>query len=144
MLGNLLIPDVVLQLGLAGLLGLLLGTERAIRHKVASLRTFSMISIGSCLFTILSVQAAQGAVGSAHDLTRVAAGIVTGIGFVGGGVIFKSQDRIEGVSTASMIWLNAAIGMACGFFQISLAIWAFVVSVFFILLSKTIHEVLGY
>ena len=123
------IPVEAKQLFVAGLLGLIIGLEREKRGKPASLKTFSMISVGSCLFTILSVQAAGGAHGSPYDMTRIAAQIVTGVGFLGAGVIFKTQDRIEGVTTAALIWLTAAIGMTCGFNRMNLVIWAFVVGV---------------
>jgi len=103
------IPQIVL----AAVLGLLMGVERAWHHKVASLRTFSMISVGACIFSMLSMSG-SGMDGS-HDPTRMAAQIVTGVGFLGGGVIFKTPNRVEGITTAAMIWLVAAIGTCCGF-----------------------------
>ena len=117
------------ELLLAAALGFVIGVERAFRGKPASMRTFSVISVGSCLYTILSVEAAGGAHALPHDVTRIAAQIVTGVGFLGGGVIFKTSDRIEGITTGALIWLTAAIGMACGFNQIDLVIWSFVIGV---------------
>jgi putative Mg2+ transporter-C (MgtC) family protein len=134
-----LIPRAAYQVGLAALLGLLIGAERAWRKKVASLRTFSMMSVGSCIFTLLSVEA-SGA--EKHDITRIAAQVVTGVGFIGGGVIFKSTDRIEGVTTAAMLWLAVAIGMACGFNQIEMAIWSFIAWAFINLVSSTLHRMI--
>lgn len=137
------LPDYVQQLLLAALLGLSLGTERAYRRKAASVRTFSMICAGSCLFSLLSVQVAGHPLEGQYDPTRVAAGIVTGIGFVGGGVIFLSDRRVQGISTASMIWLAAGIGMACGFNRIDVALWSFVVYWFIIVASVVLHKMFG-
>jgi putative Mg2+ transporter-C (MgtC) family protein len=114
------------RIALAALLGLLMGLERAWHHKVASLRTFSMISVGACIFGILSV---DGGGAHNHDTTRIAAQIVAGIGFLGGGVIFKTSSRVEGITTAAMIWLVAAIGTSCGFGQpylatVTVVIWS--------------------
>lgn len=119
------VPAVAKQLGLAALIGFVIGLERALRGKVASMRTFSTICSGSCLFTILSIYATSGTTDpSNHDVTRIAAQIVTGIGFLGGGVIFKTTDRIEGITTGALIWLTSALGMACGFNQIAIVFWS--------------------
>jgi putative Mg2+ transporter-C (MgtC) family protein len=112
------------RVALAALLGLLMGVERAWHHKVASLRTFSMISVGACLFSMISV---EGAGNGQHDQTRIAAQIVAGVGFLGGGVIFKTASRVEGITTAAMIWLVAAIGTCCGFGQPYLACTAAII-----------------
>lgn len=130
------------QLFLSALVGFVIGVERAWRGKPASMRTFSVISTGSCLFTILSIEAAGGAQALPHDVTRVAAQIVTGIGFLGGGVIFKTSDRIEGITTGALIWLTSAIGMACGFNQISLVGWACFIGIVFHGLSSLVHSLL--
>lgn len=131
------VPAFAKQLGFACLCGLLFGIERAFRQKVASLRTFAIISTGSCLFSILSVKVAGTSLtGQPYDVTRIAAQIVTGIGFVGGGVIFKHKGSVAGITTAAMIWMTAAIGMAIGFNQITLASWA--VAIYLLLLSVSI------
>ena len=129
------------QLVLAATLGFVVGVERALRGKPASMRTFSVISVGSCLFTILSVEAAGGAHTLPHDVTRIAAQVVTGVGFLGGGVIFKTTDRIEGITTGALIWLTAAIGMACGFNQIDLVVWAFLIGMTVQVLSTFCHGI---
>ncbi|MFN8392137.1 MAG: MgtC/SapB family protein [Bdellovibrionota bacterium] len=127
------------EMVLAAVLGFLIGVERALRGKPASMRTFSVICVGSCLFTILSVEAAGGAHALPHDVTRVAAQIVTGVGFLGGGVIFKTSDRIEGITTGALIWLTAAIGMACGFNQIDMVLWAFAIGMIAQFMSSVMH-----
>lgn len=140
---SIFVPAEAKQVLLASFLGLLIGLERAWRHKVASLRTFSMISAGSCIFTVLSV-AAQPGTGTHYDVTRIAAQVVAGVGFLGGGVIFKTASRIEGITTAAMIWLTAAIGMACGFDQGRLAVWAFVIWYLLNVLSISLHRFIDF
>jgi putative Mg2+ transporter-C (MgtC) family protein len=102
--------DAILRLALAAALGGVIGLEREYHHKPAGLRTNMLIALGSALFSILSVQLGAGA-GSPD---RVAAQIVTGIGFLGAGAILRSGENIHGLTTAATIWVNAAIGMAAG------------------------------
>ncbi|KQT16967.1 magnesium transporter MgtC [Chryseobacterium sp. Leaf404] len=89
-------------------LGLCIGTEREYRNKSAGLRTFILVCFGSCLFTILSIKI------GINDPDRLAANIITGIGFLGAGVIFKGDNKIDGITTATTIWATASIGMAVG------------------------------
>jgi putative Mg2+ transporter-C (MgtC) family protein len=110
--------DVVWRLLLAAALGAAIGLEREYRQKPAGLRTNILIAIGSCLFTILSVSLTAGA----PDQSRVAGQIVTGIGFLGGGAILRNRDTVHGMTTAATIWVNAAIGIACGTGQNALAL----------------------
>ncbi|WP_354330040.1 MgtC/SapB family protein [Pedobacter sp. CG_S7] len=93
---------------LAILLCGLIGAEREFRSKQAGLKTLIMMGLGSTLFTILSIKIGMGS----HD--RIASNIVTGIGFLGAGVIFKDDNQVKGLTTASVIWIVAAIGMAIG------------------------------
>lgn len=86
----------------------IIGAEREYRSKSAGLKTMIMIGLGSALFTVLSLKLDT----TSHD--RIAANIVTGIGFLGAGVIFKEENRIKGLTTACVIWIVAAIGMAVG------------------------------
>ena len=102
--------DAILRLALAAALGGAIGLEREYHHKPAGLRTNMLIALGSALFSILSVQLGAGA-GSPD---RVAAQVVTGIGFLGAGAILRSGENIHGLTTAATIWVNAAIGMAAG------------------------------
>jgi len=121
--------SVLMKLTVATVCGALLGLEREYADKPAGLRTNIFICVGSALFTLASIIAWQTLTGSSppSDPMRVAAQIVTGVGFLGAGVIFKSEERITGITTASTIWFVAAIGMviAIGFpllgFLISLA-----------------------
>jgi putative Mg2+ transporter-C (MgtC) family protein len=93
---------------MATLLCGLIGAEREFRSKQAGLKTMIMIGLGSTLFTILSIKIGL----SSHD--RIASNIVTGIGFLGAGVIFKEDNQVKGLTTACVIWIVAAIGMAIG------------------------------
>jgi putative Mg2+ transporter-C (MgtC) family protein len=99
-----------LRLLLAAGLGAAIGLEREYRRKPAGLRTNILIAVGSALFTITSIQLS--AIGGTPD--RIAAGIVTGMGFLGGGAILRSGISVKGMTTAATIWVNAAIGMAAG------------------------------
>ncbi len=89
-------------------LGGLIGAEREYRSKSAGLRTMILVCTGSCLFTILSL-----AIGVANP-DRIAANIITGIGFLGAGVIFKDNNNVNGITTATAIWMVAALGMSIG------------------------------
>lgn len=89
--------------------GTLIGLEREYRGKSAGVRTFALISVGSTIFTILSEK-----MGVSSSPDRIAANIVTGIGFLGAGIIYKMEDRVKGLTTATIIWVTAALGMAIG------------------------------
>jgi putative Mg2+ transporter-C (MgtC) family protein len=99
------------RLLLAVALGAAIGLEREIRRKPAGLRTNTLIALGSALFTVVSVSLSARSDGSAD---RIAAQVVTGIGFLGAGAIIRSGGDVHGMTTAATIWVNAAIGMAVG------------------------------
>ena len=95
----------------AAIFGLLIGMERRGGHTGAGMRTFSLICMGSALFTVLSAQG----FGPGTDPSRLAAQIVTGIGFIGAGVIWRQREEaIHGITTAAAIWVSAAVGIAVG------------------------------
>jgi putative Mg2+ transporter-C (MgtC) family protein len=104
-----LIPEIeILRLALAAAIGGIIGAEREYRNKSAGFRTLILICIGSCLFTILSAEIGK------DSSDRIASNIVTGIGFLGAGVIFKSGNNVSGLTTAASVWVTAALGMAVG------------------------------
>jgi putative Mg2+ transporter-C (MgtC) family protein len=111
------ITDVFLRLALAAGLGGAIGLEREYRQKPAGLRTNMLIALGSALFSILSIE--LGASASSPD--RIAAQVVSGIGFLGAGAILRSGENVHGLTTAATIWVNAAIGMAAGLGAYSVA-----------------------
>ncbi len=103
------LTTLLLRLTLAIIIGGIIGAEREYRNKSAGFRTMIMISLGACLFTIFSEY-----IGSPNNIDRIASNIVTGIGFLGAGIIFKTDDKVKGLTTAVTIWLVAALGMGIG------------------------------
>jgi len=113
------VRTVALRLGLAFLLGSVLGLERELRGQNAGLRTHLLVSLGSCLFTLASIYAALPLntgipEGAEADITRIASQVVVGIGFLGGGAILRHGTTVRGLTTAANLWLTASIGMAAG------------------------------
>lgn len=104
-----LYSDDLTKLIVAIVLGGVIGIERELRDKAAGFRTMIFICVGSTLFTILSIK-----LSGQHDAARIAAQIVTGVGFLGAGAILHNKRRVVGLTTASAIWLMAAIGVAVG------------------------------
>jgi putative Mg2+ transporter-C (MgtC) family protein len=113
--------ELIKRLCLSAALGAVLGFEREWRQKYAGLRTNILIALGSTLFTLMSIDLSAS---SGGDATRVAAQIVTGIGFLGAGAIMRTGSDIRGLTTAAMIWVNAAIGVAVGGGEYHLALIA--------------------
>jgi putative Mg2+ transporter-C (MgtC) family protein len=105
----------LLHVLLAAVCGLIIGAEREMHGSQAGLRTYSLVSIGSCLFGIISIHANDGHLHAQFDNTRIAAQIVSGIGFLGAGIIFKEKNRVLGITTAASIWVTASIGLAISY-----------------------------
>ena len=101
--------ELIIQFLLATLWGGIIGAEREYRSKSAGFRTMIMISLGACFFTIISKW-----IGAPNNPDRIASNIVSGIGFLGAGVIFRGDNRINGITTAATIWVVAAVGMGIG------------------------------
>ena len=127
-----------LELGLAFVLSAAIGFERELRRKSAGLRTYTVVGTSAALFLLISKYGftdvlAKGAI--VLDPSRVAAQIVTGIGFIGAGIIFVQGNRVKGLTTAATVWLVTAVGMACaaGLPWLALAVTAayFVVALVF-------------
>src|SRR5262245_36661392 len=114
-----LLVRALLRLGIATLLGGVLGYQRQRQGKAAGLRTHMLVTLGAALFVLIS----EGTGGTSADLSRVIQGVVTGIGFLGAGAILKlSQEReVHGLTTAAGIWMATAIGMAVGVGRLELA-----------------------
>ncbi len=110
--------DALIRVGIAALLGAVLGFEREIHDKPAGLRTHILVTEGAALFMVgsllLTKEFSPGPTAISLDPTRVASTIVTGIGFLGGGVILQARDRVKGITTAAAIWVAAAIGVLVG------------------------------
>ena len=125
----------MLRLLVALILGAVVGLERERQERAAGLRTVTMVSLGSCLFTIV------GAYGFPNtDPSRVAAQIVTGIGFLGAGTIFLRKDLVRGLTTAATIWAVAAIGMAAGTSQYTVALFTTLLILSVLMVLKPIEK----
>ncbi|WP_247232155.1 MgtC/SapB family protein [Telluribacter sp. SYSU D00476] len=111
-------PEDLLRLLLAFVIGAVVGLEREYRSKSAGLRTMILISLGSTLFTLLSIKVSL-------DAGRIAANVITGIGFIGGGIIFREHNQVVGLTTAAAVWVTAAMGMAIGAGYYEMAFFTF-------------------
>ncbi|MCW1972416.1 UNVERIFIED_ORG: putative Mg2+ transporter-C (MgtC) family protein [Pantoea agglomerans] len=99
----------LLRVSAALILGALIGCERQLRQRMTGLRTNALVSTGACLFVLMT----QSVPGIASDATRVAAYVVSGIGFLGGGVIMRDGLNVRGLNTAATLWCTAAVGVLC-------------------------------
>ena len=118
---------LITRLVIAGLLGAAIGLEREIRAKEAGVRTHFIVALGSAIFMIISQ---FGFADKFHDVARVAAQVVSGIGFIGAGVIIFQKNAVRGVTTAAGLWVAAAIGMACGDGMYAVAVSATLLTLF--------------
>lgn len=126
------------------LLGFAIGLEREMTNKYAGLRTNILVCLGACLFTIISIYgfpevSVTGDELGTRDTARVAAQVVTGIGFIGGGTVLRHGATVFGLTTAATLWVSASIGMACGAGMYGLAIVATVLSIL-VLVSVRLFE----
>jgi putative Mg2+ transporter-C (MgtC) family protein len=130
--------DELIKMLLSLLAGALLGIEREYKFKSAGIRTIAMISVGSTLFTLMSLQ-----IGGHNSPDRIASNILTGIGFIGAGVIFKNELSVSGLTTAATIWVSAAIGMAIGNGYFELAFITLAISLGVLLVLRIVQEKLN-
>jgi putative Mg2+ transporter-C (MgtC) family protein len=114
-------PELV-KLLVSVLVGALIGIEREFRDKAAGFRTLMFISLGTTVFTMLSAKYGGG------DPSRIAAGLVTGIGFIGTGVIIHTRGQVVGLTTAAIVWLTASLGMCIGLGLYELVAYAFTIA----------------
>ena len=129
--------ELIQRLLLAAFLGGLIGLEREWRNKDAGLRTNILIAIGSAVFTLMSIELTDARTG---DTSRVAAQIVTGIGFLGAGAIMRTDAGIHGLTTAATIWVNAAVGVAAGGGESHLAVITTVITLAVLLVLQPIEK----
>ncbi|MBI69528.1 MAG: magnesium transporter MgtC [Phycisphaerae bacterium] len=143
--------EIIIRLVLAAVLGALIGLDRRLHSKPAGLRTMSLVSLGAATFTLVGISAmlqlvtAEQEAGLTQmlrlDTSRVIAGIVGGIGFLGAGAIIQSRGRVQGMTTASGIWMTAAIGVAVGLGQYTLAFCATLLAfIILVLLRRSVEE----
>lgn len=109
----------IFRLACALLAGIIIGTQRELKQRQAGLTTNSLVSVGACIFILISESVIMGAMASGgpvnNDNLRVLSQVVTGIGFLGAGVIMKDGLTIHGLSSAATIWCSAAVGCLCGY-----------------------------
>ncbi|MEI8390342.1 MAG: MgtC/SapB family protein [bacterium] len=126
-------PEILIKISISLILGLIIGLEREMTNKTAGLRTHILICLGSTMFTILSLhgftsEVIQNGVRIVNDPARIAAQILTGIGFIGGGAVLHYGANVYGLTTAATIWVTASLGMAVGVGSYELAIITTVVT----------------
>ena len=131
------IGDILIKLGLALLVGTVIGAEREYKNKSAGLRTLILICLGSTLFTMIS-----GSLGAESETGRIASNIVTGIGFLGAGAIMREGLTVSGLTTASSIWVTAALGMAVGAGEYYLSIFGTLIVISVLTLFGFVQPVL--
>jgi putative Mg2+ transporter-C (MgtC) family protein len=134
-MASMLTPEILESLLVAIALGAVVGIERETAHRPAGLRTHMLVSLGSCLFTIMSTSFGS-------QPAQVASGIVAGIGFIGAGTIWAERDKVKGITTAASLWATGAIGLASGLGDFLLAATVTFL-VFLILASKFLLWRLG-
>lgn len=143
-------PELHLQLFarllLASLLGGLIGLEREVHGRPAGFRTHLLVSLGSCLFCLTSIEIYQiygnfgGVIPVGVDPGRIAAQVVTGIGFLGAGAIIRERASIRGLTTAACLWVAAGLGIACGLGLFQMAIAVTVIALINLLLLKQVEK----
>lgn len=137
------LEEVVLRLGAALLVGALLGLNRELKDKPAGLKTHSLVSLGAAMLTLVGISfTASSIVLSGDPISRVVQGIITGIGFLGGGVILRDDSRhtVYGLTTAATIWLAACLGIACGAGQWGIALVATVAVLIVLLVGEPVER----
>ena len=126
--------DSVLKIAMATILGYVIGVERELHGKVVGTRTISLIAIGTALYVLMSPSIFGG------DNSRIIAQVVSGIGFLGAGIIFKTGDTVKGLTTAATVWCAAAIGCLCGYGMYAEAVVGTIAVMTVNLLFKHIHK----
>lgn len=135
-------PVMLFKIVISALCGFVIGFERGKRQKPAGYRTIVLITTGSCLFTIISQQIPQILGFQLTDQTRIAAQIITGIGFLGAGTIIQSQGNVVGLTSAAVIWVMSAVGMLTGFGFPIIAIIITIIVLLFLITSYKIESYL--
>ncbi len=130
------------RLVISAILGGLIGVEREMHDKPAGFRTHVLICMGATIFTLISVSIAGSSALGGVDISRIAAGVVTGIGFLAAGSVFVSKDKVKGLTTAADIWVLAAIGMGVGLGYYFLAVAATIISLIVLIVGRILDQYL--
>lgn len=134
--------EIFAQLVFAGVLGMALGAERRIlAEKSAGMRTYALVAIGATLFIAVSTLVTQEYIGLTNfDPLRVAANIVVGIGFLGGGIIIFREQRLSGLTTAAGIWVAGGIGIAVGFKMYAVAVFTMILTLLVFTAMRSLEQ----
>lgn len=133
--------DIITHLGVALLLGMIIGSERVLAHKTAGMRTYALVAMGSALFVLVSEEIVGRYLGlPGLNPTMIVSQIIVGVGFLGTGLIFTKENKLMGLTTATGLWVSAGIGMASGFGLYSLAMIATILTLFIFIVLWFIEE----
>lgn len=135
--------QAIIRLGAATIVGGAIGLNRELHDKPAGVRTHALVSLGAALATYISIEVTtEGQIADIGAVTRVIQGVLTGIGFLGAGVIFRedSGKRVKGLTTAASIWVVACLGMACGAGRMRTAIVAFAITIAVLVFGGPIEQ----
>jgi putative Mg2+ transporter-C (MgtC) family protein len=133
--------DFTVRLFAALLFGMIIGTERLWAHKTAGMRTYALVSMGSALFVIISIEMVKAYMGIVGlNPLMIVAQIVLGVGFLGTGLIFTKDSKLVGLTTASGLWVSSGIGMATGFGLYKIAIVSTILTLFVFIVLWLIEE----
>lgn len=135
---------ILFRISLAVILAFIPGIERELTGKFAGLRTHILVCVGACVFTLLSIygfkmHVAVDIVGT-NDPARIAAQVITGIGFIGAGTVMRHGSNVFGITTAATLWMCAAIGMSCGCGEYAIAIIASIATLFVLILIRRLEK----
>jgi putative Mg2+ transporter-C (MgtC) family protein len=142
---NLIFPNtdlaILAQLVLALVLGMVIGAERSIAGKTAGMRTYALVSLGSCLFVVISAVMTGAFLGVATlDPLRMASSVIVGVGFIGAGIIIFRGAELRGLTTAAGLWVAAGVGMAVGYKLYLIAVFATALTLFAFTVLWVIEE----
>lgn len=133
--------SLFLQLLLAAFLGAMIGLEREYQGKAAGLRTYTLVALGACLFTIVSAYGFSGVRGSqSFDPSRIASQVVVGVGFLGAGLIFLKGEAVYGLTTAAGLWISAALGVAVGAGLYSAAVFSAAIALVVLITLRALEK----
>lgn len=134
------LPEIVLRLACAMLVGLVIGAEREYTHRPAGMRTHILVALGACVVSVTGelIFHHYSPLGSTPDPARLSAQVIAGVGFLGAGTIMREGATVKGLTTAASVWAVACLGIACGFGYYALAVLGMV----FVLVTLTVFEVL--
>ncbi|KMY86158.1 Mg(2+) transport ATPase protein C [Candidatus Paraburkholderia calva] len=134
--------DAMLRMLCAVLVGCIIGVDHNLHGKPTGMKTLGLVSLGSCIATMCAVNFAAWPLPEEANVSRIVQGIVTGIGFLGAGVILKNagEKRVRGLTTAASIWVTAAVGVLCGMGVWSLALSATILLILLLMVGRIVEK----